>query len=135
VSRLTPCSLIQTERSLTIKSMKSPLALACIFLKLVWQAVSLRSALAALLLAPLAALCADDSKPSGVRLNNFELPVVLANPGAEFQDDARPGAMIIGMDRTPKGRIWGCWKCRASGWISIGSSSISASRILMAPRS
>ena len=36
-------------------------------------------------------------------------PVVITNPGAEFQDDARPGAMIIGMDRTPKGRIWGCW--------------------------
>ena len=36
-------------------------------------------------------------------------PVVIADPGAEFQDDARGGAMIIGMDRTPKGRIWGCW--------------------------
>jgi len=36
-------------------------------------------------------------------------PVVISNPGAEFQDDARPGAMIIGMDRTPMGRIWGCW--------------------------
>jgi predicted neuraminidase len=36
-------------------------------------------------------------------------PVVITNPGAEFQDAARPGAMIIGMDRTPKGRIWGCW--------------------------
>lgn len=38
-----------------------------------------------------------------------ETPVILANPGAEFQDAARPGAMIIGMDRTPKGRLWGCW--------------------------
>jgi predicted neuraminidase len=36
-------------------------------------------------------------------------PVVITNPAAEFQDEARPGAMIIGMDRTPKGRIWGCW--------------------------
>lgn len=36
-------------------------------------------------------------------------PVILENPGAEFQDEARPGAMIIGMDRTPRGRIWGCW--------------------------
>lgn len=36
-------------------------------------------------------------------------PVVIINPGAEFQDDSRGGAMIIGMDRTPKGRIWGCW--------------------------
>jgi hypothetical protein len=36
-------------------------------------------------------------------------PWVLADPGAEFQDGARPGAMIVGMDRTPKGRIWACW--------------------------
>ena len=36
-------------------------------------------------------------------------PSVILNPGEEFQDEARPGAMIIGMDRTPKGRIWGCW--------------------------
>lgn len=38
-----------------------------------------------------------------------EPPVIIANPGPEFQDEARPGAMILGMDRTPKGRIWGCW--------------------------
>lgn len=38
-----------------------------------------------------------------------EPPVVIMHPGKEFQDDARPGAMIIGMDRTLKGRIWGCW--------------------------
>jgi len=44
-----------------------------------------------------------------VREVNLALPVVLRNPGPEFQDEARPGAMIIGMDRTPKGRIWGCW--------------------------
>jgi predicted neuraminidase len=36
-------------------------------------------------------------------------PSVILNPGEEFQDDARSGAMIIGMDRTGKGRIWGCW--------------------------
>jgi 2-keto-3-deoxy-L-rhamnonate aldolase RhmA/predicted neuraminidase len=36
-------------------------------------------------------------------------PSVIMNPGAAFQDDARPGTMILGMDRTPKGRIWGCW--------------------------
>ncbi len=36
-------------------------------------------------------------------------PVIITAPGAEFQDAVRPGAMIIGMDRTPKGRIWGCW--------------------------
>jgi predicted neuraminidase len=49
--------------------------------------------------------------PQGAELAELDLqaPVVLRNPGVEFQDDARPGAMIIGMDRTPKGRIWGCW--------------------------
>ncbi|MDF1814588.1 MAG: sialidase family protein, partial [Verrucomicrobiales bacterium] len=56
---------------------------------------------------------------NGVELRDFdplapvdartEPPVIITGPGAEFQDDARPGAMIIGMDRTPKGRIWGCW--------------------------
>ncbi len=40
---------------------------------------------------------------------NGLIPSVMLNPGAEFQDDARGGAMIIGMDRTSKGRIWGCW--------------------------
>jgi predicted neuraminidase len=44
-----------------------------------------------------------------VREHDGFLPVLIPNPGAEFQDEARPGAMIIGMDRTPKGRIWGCW--------------------------
>ncbi len=65
--------------------------------------------LAVLILAPLASLCADELQSSRAGVQHFELPVILANPGAEFQDNARPGAMIIGMDRTPKGRIWGCW--------------------------
>lgn len=61
--------------------------------------------LAALLLAPLAVLMA-----AGPVTNEDGLkPSVITNPGAEFQDNARPGAMVLGMDRTPKGRIWGCW--------------------------
>ncbi len=44
-----------------------------------------------------------------VRELDGSTPSVILNPGAEFQDEARAGAMIIGMDRTPKGRIWGCW--------------------------
>ena len=36
-------------------------------------------------------------------------PVVNTRPGPEYQDEARRGAMIIGMDRTPRGRIWACW--------------------------
>ena len=31
----------------------------------------------------------------------FDRPVVITQPGAEFRDEVRPGAMIIGMDRTP----------------------------------
>ena len=52
-------------------------------------------------------------------------PVVIANPGAEFQDEARPGAMIIGMDRTPKGLIWGCWTGtgdKADGYFLLATS-------------
>ncbi len=44
-----------------------------------------------------------------VREPNPWAPVLILNPGGEFQDEARPGAMIIGMDRTAKGRLWGCW--------------------------
>ncbi len=47
--------------------------------------------------------------PNAVLDARTEPPVIITNPGAEFQDEARPGAMIIGMDRTPGGRIWGCW--------------------------
>ena len=43
--------------------MKPALTVACVFLKSAWQAVSLRSALAALLLAPLVALHAADLPP------------------------------------------------------------------------
>lgn len=50
-----------------------------------------------------------DSDPLAEVDARSEPPVIITDPGAEFQDDARPGAMIIGMDRTPRGRIWGCW--------------------------
>jgi len=36
-------------------------------------------------------------------------PVVNTRPGPEYQDEVRTGAMILGMDRTPQGRIWACW--------------------------
>ncbi|MBI5685865.1 MAG: exo-alpha-sialidase [Verrucomicrobia bacterium] len=54
-----------------------------------------------------------------------EPPVIITKPGPEFQDDARPGAMIIGMDRTPKGRIWGCWTGtgdKADGYFILATS-------------
>jgi hypothetical protein len=47
--------------------MKTTLTVACIILKSAWQAVSLRSALAALLIAPLAALHAADDAPLAVQ--------------------------------------------------------------------
>jgi len=56
---------------------------------------------------------------------NPELPVVLLHPGAEFQDDVRSGAMILGMDRTPRGRIWGCWTGtgdKADGYVLLATS-------------
>jgi len=46
---------------------------------------------------------------SQAKQQNTDLPLIITRPGPEFQNEARPGAMIIGMDRTPKGRIWGCW--------------------------
>ena len=39
----------------------------------------------------------------------LEPPIVNTNPGPEYADAVRPGNMIIGIDRTPKGRIWAAW--------------------------
>ena len=39
----------------------------------------------------------------------LEPPTVDTHPGPQYSDEARTAGMIIGMDRTPKGRIWGCW--------------------------
>src|ERR1043165_5434544 len=40
---------------------------------------------------------------------SLEPPVINTNPGPEYADEARPGNMIIGVERTPKGRLWACW--------------------------
>src|SRR6478672_11660576 len=40
---------------------------------------------------------------------SLEPPVVNTRPGPEYDDAVRPGNMVIGMDRTPKGRIWAAW--------------------------
>ncbi len=50
-----------------------------------------------------------DSPVSAGSAGSKELPLILTAPGPEFLEEARPGNMIIGMDRTPKGRIWGGW--------------------------
>lgn len=40
---------------------------------------------------------------------SLEPPVINTNPGPEYDEEKRPGNMIIGIDRTPKGRLWACW--------------------------
>jgi predicted neuraminidase len=39
----------------------------------------------------------------------LEPPVVNTSPGPEYADAVRPGNMVIGIERTPKGRLWACW--------------------------
>jgi hypothetical protein len=56
---------------------------------------------------------------------SFEPPLLNTHPGPEYQDAARRAGMIIGMDRTRKGRIWGCWVGNGdnpNGWFSVASS-------------
>lgn len=40
---------------------------------------------------------------------SLEPPVINTNPGPEYADENRSGNMIIGIERTPKGRLWACW--------------------------
>src|SRR5947208_11816084 len=40
---------------------------------------------------------------------SLEPPVLNTHPGPEYADDVRTGNMIIGIERTPKGRLWCCW--------------------------
>ena len=39
----------------------------------------------------------------------LEPPLLNTKPGPEYADDVRTGNMIIGIDRTPRGRLWACW--------------------------
>jgi predicted neuraminidase len=39
----------------------------------------------------------------------LEPPQLNTQPGPEYADDLRTGNMIIGIDRTPRGRLWACW--------------------------
>lgn len=39
----------------------------------------------------------------------LEPPAVLTDPGPQYADAKRDVNMVIGMDRTPKGRIWAAW--------------------------
>lgn len=51
-------------------------------------------------------VCAQDDPIAALAL---EAPVVNTNPGPEYDAERRPGNMVIGMDRTPKGRLWVAW--------------------------
>ena len=64
--------------------------------------------LAVLLLFPLVALNADEV-PRAVLDLALEPPVINTRPGPEYDDRVRTGNMIIGIERTPKGRLWACW--------------------------
>src|SRR5215218_9890228 len=55
----------------------------------------------------------------------LEPPVINTHPGPEYADEVRPGNMIIGMDRTPKGRIWAAWVGNGdspNGFFMLGTS-------------
>lgn len=72
----------------------------------------LKLCLAALLsLCPALAFAQADDGPLPRRI--LDLPLkpafINTNPGPEYSDEQRDYAMVIGMDRTPKGRIWACW--------------------------
>src|SRR5690349_9331639 len=55
------------------------------------------------------ALVAAQPVPQAAIDLGLEPPVVNTNPGAEYADEVRIGNMIIGIDQTPKGRLWSCW--------------------------
>ena len=65
--------------------------------------------LAAFLLAT-ACLLAQDPPLSPALLDlSLEPPEINTHPGPEYADAVRPGNMVIGMERTAKGRLWACW--------------------------
>lgn len=39
----------------------------------------------------------------------LEPPTLITAPGPEYSDDVRDYAMVIGLDRTPRGRLWAAW--------------------------
>jgi predicted neuraminidase len=63
-----------------------------------------------LLTPPALAQAQDGSPPSQALLDlSLEPPLINTNPGPEYAAEVRPGNMIIGLDRTPKGRLWAAW--------------------------
>ena len=57
-------------------------------------------------------MAADDDGlmvPARIRDLALEPSFINTNPGPENSDEQRDYAMVIGMDRTPKGRLWSAW--------------------------
>ncbi|MEA3208162.1 MAG: hypothetical protein QOE70_1219 [Chthoniobacter sp.] len=55
-------------------------------------------------------LAQETSVPPNSLLDlSLEPPAINTAPGPEYDDQVRIGNMIIGIDRTPKGRLWACW--------------------------
>lgn len=54
-----------------------------------------------------------DEKPPAITREFLDLaldpPRINTTPGPEYAAEALDYGMVIGMDRTPKGRIWACW--------------------------
>jgi len=59
----------------------------------------------------LCGLCGAQDAPLSPALLDLSLepPLINTRPGPEYADAVRPGNMVIGMERTAKGRLWACW--------------------------
>ena len=69
-------------------------------------AASLALCLASLVPAP----AADDlTVPAAVLDLAMQPSEIITNPGPEYSEEQRDYAMVIGMDRTQKGRLWAAW--------------------------
>jgi hypothetical protein len=40
---------------------------------------------------------------------SLEPPALNTHPGPEYSAANRPGTMVIGIERTPRGRLWAAW--------------------------
>ncbi|HEY3900329.1 MAG TPA: sialidase family protein [Chthoniobacter sp.] len=57
-----------------------------------------------------ATVFAQDAPLSPALLDlSLEPPEINTHPGPEYADAVRPGNMVIGIERTPKDRLWACW--------------------------
>lgn len=57
---------------------------------------------------PLLTLRAAELPPAVLDLA-LEPPVINTQPGPEYDDQVRVGNMVLGIERTPQGRLWACW--------------------------